>query len=154
MCTILCARNLALLPPWRSYAAGSLYSPEIAYLVNCSRYGSAAAGGRTEVRRQPEPPKGKTSPRHRSDESLSQVSEIKTPEGNRTPDQTILGRALPAELIRQVSHPSNLRANPTLRTPPYKDPADLTAHRQAAWHLLAKYGTAGTYRGQASYCSF
>ena len=54
-----CARNLALLPPWRSYAAGSLYSPEIAYLVNCSRYGSAAAGGRTEVRRQPEPPKGK-----------------------------------------------------------------------------------------------
>ena len=44
MCTILlCARNLALLPPWR-YAAGSLYSPEIAYLVNCSRYGSAAAG--------------------------------------------------------------------------------------------------------------
>ena len=34
-------------------AAGSLYSPEIAYPVNCSRYGSAAAGGRTEVRRQP-----------------------------------------------------------------------------------------------------
>ena len=32
-----------------------LYSPGIAYLVNCSRYGSAAAGGRTEVRRQPEP---------------------------------------------------------------------------------------------------
>ena len=28
--------------------------------MNCSRYGSAAAGGRTEVRRQPEPPKGKT----------------------------------------------------------------------------------------------
>ena len=75
--------NLALLPPWRSYAAGSLYSPEIAYLVNCSRYGSAAAGGRTEVRRQPEPPKGKTSPRHRS------------PDSNRiTPDQTILSQAL------------------------------------------------------------
>ena len=40
MCTILCAPNLALLPPWR-YAAGSLCSPEIAHLVNCSRYGSA-----------------------------------------------------------------------------------------------------------------
>ena len=29
------------------------------------------------------------SPRHRSDESLSQVSETKTPEGNRTPASTI-----------------------------------------------------------------
>ena len=42
-----CARSYVLgilrYCPLGDYAAGSLYSPEIAYLVNCSRYGSAAA---------------------------------------------------------------------------------------------------------------
>ena len=47
MCTILCAGILRYCPLGDLYAAGSLYSPEIARLVNCSRYGSAAAGGRT-----------------------------------------------------------------------------------------------------------
>ena len=59
------------LPPWRLCRRNAIYSPEIGYPVDCSRYGSAAARGRTEVRRQAEPPKGKTSPRHRSDESFT-----------------------------------------------------------------------------------
>ena len=57
------------------------------FAIGCGGDGRKSDG----VRRQPEPPKGKTSPvhvttstRHRSDESLSQVSEIKTPEAKTT----------------------------------------------------------------------
>ena len=40
----MCSESCATAPLAIFDAAGSLYSPEIAYLVNCSRYGSAAAG--------------------------------------------------------------------------------------------------------------